>query len=37
METRLYPMIVHLPFHTEARYTAAARLLLTMFAAITLH
>lgn len=33
----LYPMIVHLPLHTEARYTAAARPLLLMFAAATLH
>jgi hypothetical protein len=28
----LYPMVVHLPLHTEARYTAAARPLLLMFA-----
>ena len=33
----LYPMIVHLPPHTEACYTAAARPLLLMFAAATLH
>src|SRR5204863_2661308 len=33
----LYPMIVHLPLHTEARYTAAGRPLLLMFAAVTLH
>ena len=31
-----YPMIVHLPLHTEARYTAAARPLLVMFAALFL-
>jgi len=30
----LYPMVVHLPLHTEARYTAAARPLLLMFASI---
>ena len=29
-----YPMIVHLPLHIEARYTAAARPLLMMFAAL---
>ena len=28
----LYPMIIHLPLHTEARYTAAVRPLLLMFA-----
>ena len=32
----VYPMVVHLPLHTEARYTAAARPLLLMFAALLL-
>lgn len=32
----LYPWVVHLPMHLEARYTAAARPLLIMFAAMTL-
>jgi len=31
----LYPMIIHLPLHTEARYTAAVRPLLLMFASLT--
>lgn len=30
----LYPMVIHLPLHTEARYTAAVRPLLLMFAAL---
>jgi hypothetical protein len=32
----LYPMLVHLPLHNEARYTAAARGLLLMFASLML-
>jgi hypothetical protein len=32
----LYPWAVHLPMHLEARYTAAARPLLLMFAALAL-
>lgn len=30
----LYPMLVHLPLHTEARYTAAARPLLLLYASL---
>jgi hypothetical protein len=30
----LYPMVIHLPLHTEARYTAAVRPLLLMFASL---
>jgi len=30
----LYPMIIHLPLHTEARYTAPVRPLLLMFASV---
>jgi hypothetical protein len=32
----LYVFVVHLPLHTEARYTAAARPLLLMFASVAL-
>lgn len=32
----LYPYLVHIPLHTEARYTAASRPLLLMFASLLL-
>jgi hypothetical protein len=32
----IYPMLVHLPLHTEARYTASVRLLLVLFCSIGL-